>query len=392
MKLSYKFAAKDPECEAESGMGHQKAAFALPRMGVTFPSSKKLVLSVPWMSEVKLQMGFVGSNLQDVSLDRCTGLSFAVLSGLSELSMLGALSLQQTDLDDAGMEALEGLPLTSLNLGQCNGISAEGLGALHGMPLKTLNLCLCCGFAESGLSALVGLPLTKLDLSCLEDKVTDVGLLLLSQLRHLNSLDLSGSLNDSFTPDGIGSLRKLPLTALGLSVNMDEDGFLIKDSHVQELWDLPLVELVLGDSGITDEGIRCLKRMPIRKLNLEYCDFFSGEGFEVLKGMPLTTLNLKLCPGLTLAGLKALKHFPLVSLDLEGCEQINDSWVSVLEKFRSLRFIDLSDTNVSEVAVKIVGGKGVQVKATHVKLSHSDLPLLIFCLAASIMCSLFYNL
>lgn len=53
---------------------------------------------------------------------------------------LTELSLQATKIQDAGLAVLRNLPLTHLDLGYCKGLTGAGLEALSGMPLKTLNL------------------------------------------------------------------------------------------------------------------------------------------------------------------------------------------------------------------------------------------------------------
>lgn len=92
-----------------------------------------------------------------------------LLSGLP----IARLDLAGTCITSAGLEALRGLPLTSLNLEGQQDIDSSGLEVLRGMSLLTsLNLDSCYNIGNQGLAMLRGLPITQLNLSRVYFNVT----------------------------------------------------------------------------------------------------------------------------------------------------------------------------------------------------------------------------
>eukprot|EP00808_Paulinella_micropora_P013617 g36872.t1 len=113
---------------------------------------------------------------------------------------LESLDLALSDVSDAGMSSLVGLPLLkSLSLSQCDGITAEGLELLQTIPLQSLDLSSCSVVTNECLHILASVPLTKLLLVRCKG-VTDEGLISLAGM-NLQHLDLR-ECNVSFLGSG----------------------------------------------------------------------------------------------------------------------------------------------------------------------------------------------
>jgi serine/threonine protein kinase len=190
---------------------------------------------------------------------------------------------QQLSMDGAGiyslslyaqkrltrLDCLEGMPITTLNLGDCIGI--DDLTPLKGMPLQSLDL-LNCGQVRD-LTPLQGMPLTKLHLSgC-------------TGVRDL------------------GPLRGLPLTVLHMNGCTQ-----VRD--LTGLKGLPLTALILhGCGGVQD--LSPLHGLPLATLSLYGCE--KVQDLTPLQGMPLKTLDLTYCAGVQ--DLTPLADLPLTSLN-----------------------------------------------------------------------------
>lgn len=100
----------------------------------------------------------LGGRLTDAGVQHLRGLALTNLH-------LGVF--RGTDeLTDVSLEALAGMPFTSLDLSWCSALTADGLQLLRDMPLRRLVLKECSTFlSEGGPEQLRGLPLTSLDLT-----------------------------------------------------------------------------------------------------------------------------------------------------------------------------------------------------------------------------------
>jgi serine/threonine protein kinase len=212
---------------------------------------------------------------------------------------------QQLSMDGAGiyslslyaqkrltrLDCLEGMPITTLNLGDCTGV--EDLTPLKGMPLLSLDL-LNCGLVRD-LLPLQGMPLTSLHLNgC--GGVQDV-----TPLRglRLTTLSLSGCVQvRNLTP-----LKGLPLTTLNLSLCKE----------VQDLTPL--------------------HGMPLTTLGLRGCE--KVQDLTPLQGTPLTSLDLTYCAGVQ--DLTPLKDLPLTSLNTP---RNNMKGIDVLRRMKSLQALN----------------------------------------------------
>lgn len=197
-----------------------------------------------------------------------------------------------TAITNSGLSALQHIPLTSLNLSGCPLISDAGLANLSALTnLTHLNLARhparppAAGHAgqlggsqitDAGLTFLRGLPLHRLILrDCSE--ISDTGL---EQILKppLSALNLSGCPGVSNAL--LWQLRKLPLTALGLAGCPQ-----LTDGSLYTIRGLRLEFLDLSNnSGITDDGLLNLRFMSLRRgLLLMECPELTSDGITVLE-------------------------------------------------------------------------------------------------------------
>jgi serine/threonine protein kinase len=190
---------------------------------------------------------------------------------------------QQLSMDGAGiyslslyaqkrltrLDCLEGMPITTLNLGDCTGV--DDLTPLKGMPLVSLDLLNCAQVRD--LAPLQGMPLTTLHLN----GCTGVRDLTPLKSLRLTTLSLSGCVQvQDLTP-----LKGLPLITLNLSLCKD-----VQD--LTPLHGLPLTSLGLrGCEKVQD--LTALQGMPLSSLDLTYCA--GVHDLTPLKNLPLTSLN-----------------------------------------------------------------------------------------------------
>ncbi|MEC7839151.1 MAG: hypothetical protein VX777_03830, partial [Chlamydiota bacterium] len=182
--------------------------------------------------------------------------------------------------------------------------------------------------------------LNSLDLSDCQ-QITDAGLEHLSKLTSLKSLDLLFC--TVITGAGLEHLSKLlSLKSLGLSLNgsITEAGL----AHLSKLTSLEL--LVLSNSEeITDAGLAHLSKLPLlESLNLSNCRKITDKGLEHLSKLHLLySLDLSDCQQITGTGLEHLsKLISLQSLGLSFFRKIKDAGLANISKLTSLKSLDLS--------------------------------------------------
>lgn len=87
-----------------------------------------------------------------------------VHAGMTTLTDLD-LGGDHSDISDAGLDELRGLPLKRLSLSYCHKVTNAGLFEIRGAPLEDLYLLRCELISDEGVSALIaGKPLSKLEL------------------------------------------------------------------------------------------------------------------------------------------------------------------------------------------------------------------------------------
>lgn len=207
---------------------------------------------------------------------------------LTDLSLLGTAPEHldpKSLVDPAVFVPVHGMSLTALRLTSDGSLSWDDgdLSALHGMPLKTLKLDRTY-FSNEGLGALQGLPLTDLDLSQnlnlgMDVEISDTGLQVLRGM-PLVSLRLAHFAGVS----GVEFLGGSPLTWLCL------EGCGI--TSLEGLEGSPLTFLNLSETRIRDDALGSLRGMQtLTSLNLLGCLGIDGYGFSALEQLPLRALD-----------------------------------------------------------------------------------------------------
>lgn len=277
---------------------------------------------------------------------RGTPITDAGLSYLSGLTKLKKLDILSSNVTDAGLDSLSGMKdLEYLNLYRTR-ISNAGLEKLKRFPnLRQVDLRYTRATLAGVQSLRAALPRAEFLFldggpkpgdsrqrqilagkgdSVIADWVRTIGGEALLKDRALVGVSLRGtSVSDE-------QLRNFEgLTKLN-SLNLD--GVEIGDLGVRALAALPLVELTLNNTGISDAGLEYVAKIrTLQKLRLDN---------TLIEG-----------PGL--AQLKSLEK--LRELSLLGCPVKNDG-VSVLQHLKGLRKLSLANTDIRDEGMDFVGG------------------------------------
>lgn len=175
---------------------------------------------------------------------------------------------------------------------------------------------------HQALRALLNLPsLTRLALQFSAAELNSDVLEVLLALRPRTSLVLSLSIGvHEITAPCTAGLRALGLARLHLQLEKGWDGWQrsLKDVHLGRLVDLPISQLDLSRSSITNSGIGFLREMSLASLDISDCSRIADRGLAFLRGWPLTRLNLGGLTRVTDAGLSILQGLPLTDLGLSN--------------------------------------------------------------------------
>ena len=288
-----------------------------------------------------------------VSLEALAGLPLTSLSvrscaGLTgDLWPLAAMPLKNLRIGGCtGLTSLHGLagaPLTSIDLGGCTHLTS--LAALRGAPLKTLELTDMTSLAS--LHGLEGAPLTGLSISnC--PKLKDLSGLKGSKI---TSLDI----HRCAALEGLDGIQELPLTR-----------FAIRQCHnVRSLAPLKGFGAKLGMTSLDLSGyaklesLAGLEGVPLKRLDISDCRSLAGD-LSVLKDARLADLDLSGCPKLrSLRGLEgqplkaiALRRCPSLAGDLtplkdSGVTALNLSGCTSIESLKGIEGLKLTSLNVA---------------------------------------------
>jgi serine/threonine protein kinase/Leucine-rich repeat (LRR) protein len=260
------------------------------------------------VGDADLQRLKVLTKLQSLSLANAQ-VSDAGLEQLKTHPALGSLNLRMTQVGNAGMKHVAALPKLMYLLLMNTKVGDAGLEYLKPVLPGLLTLELAgTPVSDAGLVHLE--PATRLkylNLSC--KLVSDAGLKHLKTLTSLETLALSGS---AVTGAGLEHLKALPeLKRLELrSTGVD-------DTALERLALLKLTYLVLGQTKITNEGLKHLRTLgQLQHLMLDHTAV-DDAGLEHLAGLSnLQALYLQRT-GVSDAGLEHLKTLTnLTILDL----------------------------------------------------------------------------
>ncbi len=237
------------------------------------------------------------------------------LIDLAKLPHLEKLDLSHTRISDEGMVYLRSAPeITDLNLYYAEQITDQGMSAIKEWKhLKRLNLR-GTRISDGTLEIVSHLPqLEALDIA--NAPITDNGLDSLMTLINLKELSL-GHRRES--DNEVEVLRLLPtLTYLNLSGPSDGER---PDSNYRKA----------GDAGpMRADLVRAIAELKdLRVLKLGYSNI-TGDGLRILSGLQ-----------------------QVERLGLEACPRIGDEAAAELANWKSLKYVDLQETKVTEKGVE----------------------------------------
>ena len=269
--------------------------------------------STDWIAEL-------GGKIDRDGLGRVVGVNLrgswindAEMIQLAAMPNLERIDLSHTRITDEGLMRLKPAPsILELNLYYSEWITDQGMTAIAGWKhLKRLNLR---GTRISDGTLAVVSKITGLEaLDIAHTQVTDNGLDHLITLVHLKELAMGGGRR---SPTALAVVRMLPtLTYLDLSGARPTPP------------DMPGRENV--GPGIPEESLRAMAELKdLRVLKLGHSN-------------------------ITSAGLRILNSLEkLEKLGLEGCRRIDDNAIAALAGWKSLRYLDLQDTQVTAEGVE----------------------------------------
>ncbi len=226
------------------------------------------------------------------------------------------LDLGDSDATDAMLQSLRGFAgFDTMNLAGCKQVTDRGLLSLSEMPrLQSLNLS-GTGITDQGLLALSHFPgLQTLDLS--RTRIDGHGLTHLKQQKFLVQLNLTAT---KLTDNGLAAVE-FPASLSGLIVaNTAIHGTRLAGlSKVRKLW-----LLNLSGSNVDDDGLQTIAAIP-----------------------SLVGLDLSHCSQITDAGLRHLALSKLSSLDLQATHT-SDAALAAIATMPKLRSLNLRTTPVT---------------------------------------------
>lgn len=274
-----------------------------------------------------------------------TGVSFingeigALLPRLAELGSLHWAMLYGTDIDDAGVELLAGVPaLDGLHLGRTK-VTDEGLRHVGLMASLTMLSLHDTKVTDEGLGHLTGLSrLTNLDIHDL--KVTDDGLVHVGKLTQLEHVRLGGTY---VTDEGLRHLSMLDRLT-----HLDVEEARLTGSGLKHMNQSHLVDITCeAAKRIDDSFLEAIRAAPsLRRLNLEETAV-TNEGLKHLAQVgALEWLHLggTRVTDAGLAHLAALDRLKLLNLEDTS---VSDAGIEHLARLRALRKLYLKETRVT---------------------------------------------
>lgn len=260
---------------------------------------------------------------------RSSWIDDADLKPIAAMAALRSLDLSHTRITDIGFQQLKNVAsVEDVNLYYAEQIGDGALVVMKNWKkLKRLNLR-GTKVTDLGVAQLVAHPsLEAIDVGY--SLFTDNGFEPMTAIPNLKEIAVGGN---KLTDVGVNMLRLLPaLTAVDLSGAQRTDS---------GLW----------SATITDRGLDTLGQLKnLRKLNLrasKITDAGMGKlaGLATLVEADFGQTNLSAAGLQPLAGLRKLEN-----LVLYKCSRVNDDAVDVLSEMKSLKWLDVEGTAISEV-------------------------------------------
>jgi hypothetical protein len=308
-------------------------------------------------------MAFIGKlfRLQALNLSGRRNMTDVGLAHISRLP-LKSLRLKKCSMQDSNLRSLANLSTTLeyLDLGENRDVTQAGLSAILGPLLTSLDLSQI-DVSDASAALVATLPLKELNLS--GSSITDPGLAQLKNLSCLTHLNLAGSRNLTdagcarFFQEATCPLERLvlrfchprrfihSLERFQTLTHLDLQHSGLTDEQLAPLGKLPLLTHLnlVHNNRITPDGLRALRHLPLKSLNLGYCvPLLNDEGMEsVALFRQIEDLDLAGSSEITGNGFAALANLPLRSLHLEHCF-FRDQDMQTMAEALSVRCLELS--------------------------------------------------
>ncbi len=236
-----------------------------------------------------------------------------------------------------------------------------------------------------GLAYLIRLPLTRLEMQ--RSSLTDRGLLEISKMRTLKFLTIDAT---KVTPLGLSYLSNLALLRLSIrDVNTNDEGLKnickistlehlqldgnpnITDegySHLPELKNLYLI--TFRNIHVSDRLIKTLLSMKsLTKAYIIDTDITDKQLEMLAQSKTIHEFHLEKNSKISAVGMKYLISMPkLNSLDLRAEKWLKDEDLKMLKRIEHKFYIDLEDTNVTDVGMKTLA----ETKASSIDIARTS--------------------
>lgn len=227
------------------------------------------------------------------------------------------------DLIDSDLEQLLGRPVQALYLGEQPDITDSGCKIIARLPLVHL-LMRANRVTDRGVKRLASIP-TLRGVGLGGPKLTDVSIEAFSP--EIETLGVPGS---NITDKCMGHVAMMQNLVL---LNVSETD--VTDEGFCQLTNLPLRELWVGHTKITDRSLRAL-----------------ANGRARLRTLSVINTNI------SEDGLRAIRRMPLRCLEAGMCEQFDDRCLALVQKQfgRQLNVLSIDDTAVTKEGLKVLPG------------------------------------
>jgi internalin A len=254
---------------------------------------------------------------------RGPGVQNSSLEKLKGMKNLRVLDLDQSSVDDAGMEHLVGLPLVDINL-------------------KLTNV------RDDGVAHLAKIPTLK-QLKLIKTKVTNAGIVHVKGMANLEGVDLQDVKTvDSACLNDLKGLKKLKF--LRIYGNTFEGEGLAPLAEMGSLRTLSMQYTNLDDTTVKHiKGLTNLEKLYL------YGTQISDAGMAQLTGLTkLKELELRATTGVGV-DVEYLTSFPeLQLLDLSECNSVDDNTLKTVVKLTKLKDLNLWHTKVTDNGVVLL--------------------------------------
>jgi hypothetical protein len=159
----------------------------------------------------------------------------------------------------------------------------------------------------------------------------------LSKITSLEELQIGFSDLEDYDFAEIKNLSRLRLLNISLSKNVGDQG-------IREIKGLPIEELTISETQVTDAGFSHIitdLKDKLRLLNIRHCLAITDKSFQSIGQLKaLRELDISGCSGIRNKGLSAIETLSLTKLSCRGCTQIEEEYFEKFFKIKELKEVD----------------------------------------------------